>query len=33
MPDIEDDKDAAFARARIPGRFYLSKAFPYQGPA
>jgi Domain of unknown function (DUF4263) len=28
---IEDDNDAGFAMKRVPGRFYISRSFPYEG--
>lgn len=31
MAGIDDDRDEAFARKRIPGRFYISRSFPYAG--
>jgi hypothetical protein len=31
MPRLEDDRDGAFAIARVPGRFYVSRRFPQGG--
>jgi hypothetical protein len=31
MPRLEDDQDGAFALARVPGRFYVSRRFPQGG--
>lgn len=31
MPRLEDDREGAFATARVPGRFYVSRRFPQGG--
>lgn len=31
MPRLDDDRDGAFAFARVPGRFYVSRRFPQGG--
>lgn len=31
MPRLEDDREGAFAIARVPGRFYVSRRFPQGG--
>lgn len=31
MANLDDDKDGAFALARVPGRFYVSRRFPQGG--
>lgn len=31
MASLEDDEDAGFAYQRVPGRFYISRSFPYEG--
>jgi len=31
MPRLEDDRERAFAVARVPGRFYVSRRFPQGG--